>query len=411
MSGSPFDARLQAELGALEACALLVLGQSPGEPDLAPFVGCGRLGEAFAVVPTGGAPRLGYWTPMERDEAASSGLELLSPEALGLPRLAKLLTDPDDYLAAALGAALAACGVTPGRLALAGSWSAGALVAAAAKLAATGWSFVSGTEALRRARKTKLPAEIAEIRRAAAATCHAFRRLAERLATANRRDGVLHSEGEALTVARLKREVAVLFAESGVTQPRECIVAPGEEGGVPHSTGTPDRALRAGESLIVDLFPRGRLFADCTRTFCVGEPDEVLRRAHADTLDALRLAHERARPGIRGWEIQRQVCGLLAARGWPTPVEAPGTLRGYVHNLGHGVGYELHELPSFKETAAPADGVLEAGDVVTLEPGLYEPGAGGFGVRLEDLVLLGEDGAENLTPLPYDLDPRAWPAR
>ena len=237
--------------------------------------------------------------------------------------------------------------------------------------------------------------------------------MAERLAEATVRDGALHSEGEPLSVERLKREVALDFAAAGVTEPRACIVAPGEEGGVPHSTGTPERVLRAGESLIVDLFPRGRLFADCTRTFCVGEPPAALRRAHADTLDALRLAHELARPGVRGWEVQRAVCALLAARGWPTPVDSPGTLRGYVHNLGHGVGYELHELPSFKESAAPADGLLEAGDVVTLEPGLYEPagdasGGEGFGVRLEDLVVLGDGGTENLTPLPYALDPGAW---
>jgi len=405
-----FAARLDAELAALGAEALVVLAHGPGDADLAPFLGPGRLGEAFAVAPRGGAPRLGYWTPMERDEAARSGCELLSPEALELPKLAKLFADPDQLLAAVLGAALAACGVMPGRVALAGSWPAGAVVAAAAHLAAAGWSFAPGSEALRRARKTKSAAEVAEIRRAAEATCRAFRRLAARIAAATVRDGVLHSQGEPLTVRRIKAEIAVGFAADGVTEPRESIVAPGEEGGVPHSVGTPERALRPGESLIVDLFPRGRLFADCTRTLCVGAPGETLSRAHRDTLDALRLAHRRAAPGVRGWEIQREVCSLLAGRGWPTPVDAAGTLRGYVHNLGHGVGYELHELPSFKESAAPADGLLEAGDVITLEPGLYEPGEGGFGVRLEDLVVLGEAGPENLTPLPYDLDPRAWNA-
>jgi Xaa-Pro aminopeptidase len=109
--------------------------------------------------------------------------------------------------------------------------------------------------------------------------------------------------------------------------------------------------------------------------------------------------------------VQRAVCELLAGCGRRTPVSHPGTLTGYVHNLGHGVGYELHELPSFKEAAAPEDGLLEPGDVITLEPGLYEPeaGAGGFGVRLEDLLVVRAEGLENLTPLPYDLDPRAWP--
>lgn len=410
MTRSVFAARLDAELAELDVGALVVLGHGPGEPDLSPFLGAGRLGEAFAVVPRGGAARLGYWTPMERDEAAASGLELLTPEALDLPKLAKLLTDPDALLAAVIGAALAACGVAPGRLALAGSWPAGAVVAAAAHLSGSGWSFVSGSEALRRARKSKSAAEVAEIRRAAEVTCRAFRDLAARLAAATVRDGSLESEGEPLTVARLKAEVAVAFAAAGLSQPRECIVAPGEEGGVPHSTGTPERALRVGESLIVDLFPRARMFADCTRTFCVGEPSEALARAHRDTLDALRLAHAQARPGAHGWQIQRAVCALLAERGWPTPIDTPGTLRGYVHNLGHGVGYELHELPSFKESASPADGQLEAGDVVTLEPGLYEPGEGGFGVRLEDLVVVTDVGTENLTALPYDLDPRAWRA-
>jgi len=81
--------------------------------------------------------------------------------------------------------------------------------------------------------------------------------------------------------------------------------------------------------------------------------------------------------------------------------------RGYVHGLGHGVGFELHEAPSFRASAGPKEGVLELGDVFTLEPGLYDPEEG-FGVRLEDLVTLGEGGLENLTPLPYALDPRDW---
>jgi Xaa-Pro aminopeptidase len=79
---------------------------------------------------------------------------------------------------------------------------------------------------------------------------------------------------------------------------------------------------------------------------------------------------------------------------------------GYVHNLGHGVGFELHEAPTFRK-ANGAEGVLRTGDVFTLEPGLYDAEAG-YAIRFEDLCALTEDGLENLTPLPYDLDPRAW---
>ena len=159
--------------------------------------------------------------------------------------------------------------------------------------------------------------------------------------------------------------------------------------------------------MVVDLYPRGLVFADCTRTFCAGPPPEPLARAHAAVFATLRGAQAALRPGLRGWDLQRRVCDELGAAGYPTPISHPGTLRGYVHNLGHGVGYELHELPSFKQVEGP-EGLLEIGDLVTVEPGIYEPGAGGFGLRLENLVYLGPDGNENLTPLPYELEPRAW---
>jgi len=158
---------------------------------------------------------------------------------------------------------------------------------------------------------------------------------------------------------------------------------------------------------VVDLFPKGRLFSDCTRTFCVGAAPEALAAAHAAVHAALAAAHAGAVPGARGWSLQEETCRILAERGYPTPITHPGTLAGYVHGLGHGVGYELHEYPSFKQPAA-GEGELAVGDVLTLEPGLYDASPGGYGVRLEDLVHLAESGPENLTPLPYDLDPRAW---
>ena len=202
------------------------------------------------------------------------------------------------------------------------------------------------------------------------------------------------------------------MAEHGVEQPHGNILAPGGEAGVPHSAGTDRRQLRGGEPLIVDLFPRGAwrdrppLFADCTRTLCAGEPPAALVRAHAAVLAALAAARSLAAPGVRGWDLQEAVCLRLEAAGYPTPLHQPGTVAGYVHNLGHGVGYELHELPVFRKVAG-AEGVLAAGDVFTLEPGLYDPDAG-WGVRLEDLCWLGPGGLEVLTPLPYDLDPRCW---
>jgi Xaa-Pro aminopeptidase len=399
-------AALTALLEERGCAALICVARSSRDPDLAPFVGGVHLGGSLLIAPAGGAPRLAYFTPMERDEAAATGLALLTPEELELERLARERPRAEDFLAAALAGALAAAGVPPGRVALAGRAPAGVVHAACTSLEASGWRFLAGDEVLRLATKTKTEAEIGAIGAAAQGTAAALSGVAALLAAAGAEGGELWLGAERLRVGRLRDEIAVILARHGLAQPEGNIVAAGTEGAVPHSTGRDEHVLHPGESLIVDLFPKGLLFADCTRTFCVGEPPPALERAHAAVLDALRAAHRAALPGARGWTLQEGTCALLASHGYATPITHPGTTRGYVHGLGHGVGYELHELPSFKKQAA-ADGVLAVGDVLTLEPGLYEPDEG-WAVRLEDLCWMGKGGVENLNPLPYDLDPRAW---
>jgi Xaa-Pro aminopeptidase len=401
-------AGLGALLGALDAKALLLLSSAGGDPERDYFVRPAKLGEALVVVRRGEAPRLGYFTPMERDEAAATGLELLSPEDLDVARWSRDTPQPGAFHANVLAQALQRAGVSPGRIALAGSIPFGLAQEVLSRLAGEGWSFVSASAALLELRKAKSSAELTEIRRVARVTCDALRGVAGLLATTAPRDGELWLGGERLRVERIKAEVAATFAAAGLEQPRGNIVAPGEEGGVPHNAGTPGRVLRTSESLVVDLFPRGDLFADCSRTFCVGEPPERVSAAHSAVREALHAAHAAARPGARGWDLQEAVCALFGARGFPTPISHPGTLNGYVHGLGHGVGYELHEYPSFKRQAEQ-EGILAVGDVLTLEPGLYDPEpATGFGVRLEDLIFLSAGGVENLTPLPDSLDPRTW---
>jgi Xaa-Pro aminopeptidase len=406
------DAKAQAVhglLGDVDARALLVLSAAGDDPDRAWFTAPAKLGEALIVVPAGGASRLGYVTPMERDEAAATGLQLLTPEALDVLRWHRDAPTPGAFLAEVAAQALRLSNVAPSRIALGGRLPFGVAQEVLDRLTGDGWSFVSAAEGLVRARKRKGATELAEIRRVSGFVVGAFRRVAELLAAATARRGELWLEEEPLRVARLKAEVAAVFAAGSLEQPRANILAPGEEGGVPHTTGTPERILRSRESLIVDLFPRGTLFSDCTRTFCVGTPPEPLARAHEAVLDTLLLAHAEARPGVRGWDLQERVCARFVEIGYPTPISHPGTVTGYVHGLGHGVGYELHEYPSFKKTAG-AEGTLEEGDVLTLEPGLYDPTPAGYGVRLEDLVWLGPHGPENLTRLPYALDPKAWPS-
>lgn len=401
-------AGLSARLAELGCEALLVLARSSQDPDLVPFVGAAHLGECQLVALRDGAARLAFLTPMERDEAAATGLALITPEELDHTRWQSAALEPAELTAWVAARALERSGLAPGRIALAGHGPAGVIQAACARLAQDGWIWVPGNGLVLALRKQKTAAEVEEIRAAAAGTCEAFRAVARLLAEAAVVDGALWLEGEPLRVARLRAEAAQVLARHGLEQPKGNILAPGDEGGVPHSTGTDERVIRPNEPVVVDLFPRGpRFFADCTRTFCAGEPPEPLARAWAAVRAALELSYERAVPGARGWDVQEAVCALLTAHGYLTPISSPGTTVGYVHNLGHGVGLDLHEQPIFKKVSG-AEGVLREDDVFTLEPGLYHPEQG-FGVRLEDLVWLRHGGAlENLTPLPYELDPRAY---
>lgn len=398
---------LQRGLAAMGCDALLVLATSARDPDLAPFTGAVHVHASFVLAPRRGEPLLGYLTPMERDEAAATGLRLLTPEELDVARWARQGEPEEAMLAAVLERALLLAGVPPGaRLALAGHHGAGLVAAVVERLAGSDWRFVPAHHLMLQLRKVKVAAELAAIRRAAAGTVGAFRAVARLLAAAEPREGELWLGGERLAVGRLRSEAARVLASHGLEQPEGNILAAGADAGVPHTAGRDERVLRPAEALVVDLFPRGFLFADCTRTFCVGTAPPALAAAHAAVLAALAAAHGRALPGQRAWELQEQACALLAAHGHPTPITHPGTTRGYVHGLGHGVGFELHEYPSFRKHAG-GEGVLAAGDAITLEPGLYEPEQG-WGLRLEDLVVIAAEGPENLTPLPYDLDPRAW---
>ncbi|MFQ5528210.1 MAG: M24 family metallopeptidase [Thermoanaerobaculia bacterium] len=398
--------RLNAGLDELGAAALLVLASSSRDPDLAGFVGAVHLGSSFLLWPKSQPPLLGYLVDMERGEAAATGLDLLAPGAKELAELREQGASEAALCSAAVAQALENRGVAEGRLALAGHPPAGRTQTVVEALAERGFEFEDGQQLVRRLRKTKPEKEIDGIRAAAEGTCAAFRQVAAVLASAEPKGNRLVRGGVTLTAGALRRTIAAQLAQHDLEQPEGNIVACGSDAGVPHTQGSDDRELRPAESIVVDLYPRRRLFADCTRTFCIGRAGPRLAEAHTLCLQALEAATAAAEPGVSGHDLHGAACDRFEAAGFPTARSNPGTRTGYVHGLGHGVGYELHELPSFR-TRAGADGELEVGDVITLEPGLYDPDAG-WGLRLEDLLVVSESGAENLTPLPYDLDPRSW---
>ena len=165
-------------------------------------------------------------------------------------------------------------------------------------------------------------------------------------------------------------------------------------------------AIRPGEPIVIDLWPRDNesaCFADMTRSFVVGEIPDELREWHRLTKAALDASIERIAPASRVAMVFDVACDVYEEAGFPTQrTKEPGKPLedGFYHGLGHGVGLEVHEAPGMGLASKHA---LKAGDVVTVEPGLYRQGFGG--VRLEDLVLVTKHGAENLTQFPYDLEP------
>ncbi|MFT4884968.1 MAG: Xaa-Pro aminopeptidase [Natronomonas sp.] len=240
-------------------------------------------------------------------------------------------------------------------------------------------------------RATKTDEEVEHIREAQKANEAAMARAEELLAAADVDDGTLVYEGEPLTSERVKQEIEIELLRHGCALD-ETIVACGADAADPHDRGS--GPLEADEAIIIDIFPRSKetgYYADMTRTFCVGEPSKTIEEWYDLTLEAQEAALDAIEAGVTGSEVHDAVCDVYENAGLPTLRADETTETGFIHTTGHGVGLDIHEFPRVSEQ----DNELEAGHVVTVEPGLYDPEVGG--VRIEDLVVVTEDGHENLT--------------
>ena len=252
-------------------------------------------------------------------------------------------------------------------------------------------------------RRVKSEAELAGIRRAQKAADAGMSAAAGLLRAATPNGGGLEVDGRPLTVERVKRAIGDAFADHDCVAD-EFIVSHGPQSAIGHHMG--EGVIQANEPIVIDIWPQDRessCFADMTRTFVVGEPSDEVREWHRLCKEALDRSHAQVRAGASGRAINESVCELFQEAGYKTALtKKPGEILedGFFHGLGHGVGLEVHEAPMLSRLDTPP---LVAGDVVTLEPGLYRRGYGGL--RLEDLVVVTEDGGENLTDFPYDLKP------
>ncbi len=167
----------------------------------------------------------------------------------------------------------------------------------------------------------------------------------------------------------------------------ETIVASGVTSAFPHGSNL-EKIIKEGDLVVVDLGATHKFYrSDITRTFIAGKPSEKQRKIYSTVQQAQQKAFETIKPGVLASDVD------MAAR---RVIEAAGFGEFFVHNLGHGVGLEVHEAPILSPDSKE---VLDAGNVVTDEPGIYVPGFGG--VRIEDTVLVTRDGAEKLTVASY----------
>lgn len=254
--------------------------------------------------------------------------------------------------------------------------------------------------ALRRRRKS--PWELEGIERAQRAADTAMLTAARMLREAEpTSDGLLRFEGEILTAEWIREAMSAELLTQGA-ESEEILVHTGDACMRGHEVGS--GPILPDTSCIIDCFPRDRrtgVYTDVTRTFVPGDVTKELRALFDHVLAALELCFEHCRPGLKGGHAA--VVEYFHEQGFPTFDHHEGSepLRhGFFHSIGHGVGLEVHERPRQGRRAEE----LIPGDVIAVEPGLYMPGIGG--VRLEDTILITDDGHQHFTdPLPYDLQP------
>jgi Xaa-Pro aminopeptidase len=250
-------------------------------------------------------------------------------------------------------------------------------------------------------RRAKTPSQLAGIRRAQRAAEAGMAAVAELIARAEpRADGAV-VDGEVLTSERLRRTLLATFSEHDAFAD-ELIASHGPQAAVGHESGS--GPILPGEPIIVDIWPREKdsaCYTDMSRTFVIGDPPAELVDYHRVTKAARDAAAAEIRPGAGARAIYDAAAAVIESAGYATArTKKPGEAldHGFYHGLGHGVGLGVHEQPML---GFAATGELAVGDVITIEPGVYRPGFGGC--RIEDILLVTDDGAELLTAFPYEL--------
>lgn len=267
----------------------------------------------------------------------------------------------------------------------------------AEELRARGYTIQTKPDPFFEDRVIKSKDEIGAITQTQRATEAAIAAAVEILRESKMKKDELHWREGVLTAEAIKKIINVKLMEMDCVA-QHTIVACGSQGCDPHHEGS--GPLRPNQSIVMDVFPRSgktRYYADMTRTVVKGRASSALRKMY----DTVRRAQEEGismvKDGVEGPAIHRRIMTLFEKSGYRTGLR-DGRMQGFFHGTGHGVGLDIHEPPRISK----APWTLKAGEVVTVEPGLYYPKIGA--VRIEDLVVVTRNGCINLTRFPKMLE-------
>lgn len=236
-------------------------------------------------------------------------------------------------------------------------------------------------------RAIKSKEEIGYIRENLAHTKMAFRIIENILQRSKIKNNRIYYQNKILTSEFLKKEAEKALFERGMQDTLGMIISSGKQTAIPHHNGS-GRVLPY-QPIVCDIFPRHRksgYFADMTRTYVKGKPSPEIAKMYRAVLKVQDEIFKKIRPGVSASKLHRKAALIFAKLGYDA---------GFIHGLGHGIGLDIHEKPSLKPNS---EDILEAGNIITIEPGLYYPKIGG--VRIEDIVLVTKTGCKNLTNYP-----------
>ena len=349
-----------------------------------------------------------FANPMETEEAAKSGLRVVSTNDVGFPQMLKDAEGNRTKAEVMLwGKCLEVAGVRDGKV---GVYGVGDLNMALelVRLLEAAWpqymfAGEMGMTLFDEAYLTKDADEIERIREVARKTNEVMQLTRDFVSAARvENDALVKADGTALTIGDVRRFVRRTLLDYDL-EDTHMIFAQGRDAGFPHSRGEDPEQLRLGQSIVFDLFPReigGGYFHDMTRTWSLGYATPEVQAVYDDVMEAFDVAVEVFRGGMVGADLQAAVEDYFESKQHPTLRSTPGSTDGYVHSLGHGVGLNIHERPRM---SSQSKDMLVPGSVITIEPGLYYPERG-HGVRVEDTFYVDEGGnLVSLSPFSKDL--------